>query len=187
MVGVSLLVLLSVVAGCSLIPPRGHSEHSGQSEDEAELQLRSIPGIEDARVAAFGVYSGLTWEAFAGVTVTISPGFSVSRMPDFVEFLAQVAWSVNAEQPNTRVRMGIAGTPAPVLEAALRSAGWEIRPGQQGTDLYVPVKVVRGKLGPWPGPVPKVPDRMIVPEPAQETDSDSAALDLAPRAAPTVE
>ena len=157
----SVVGLLSFLAGCSSIPS------GGQSKEAALAQMRSVDGVEDAVVSAGGSYSGFTRQSYTLVTVRLSPGFGVARMPGLATFLARLAWSVNVEEPNTNVVVGIDETPNAVLKSAFRDAGWDIPPDPGASLVYIPPELVRAKLGRWPGPVPKVPEGMIV----EETDA----------------
>ncbi|WP_345761135.1 hypothetical protein [Diaminobutyricibacter sp. McL0608] len=150
-----LLVTLALGAGCSELPV------GGQSDDEALAQISAIEGIEKVFIDAKGSYNGFQRETGTLVSVTLSPGFRVARMPVFAEYLLRLAWSVNVERPNRDLTFTLKNAPHSEFESAFRDAGWV--PTLTGdTYVFIPPEVVREKLGPWPGPVPETPAGMLV-------------------------
>ncbi len=152
------LIALSMIPGCSAV------DSGGQSQSEALAQVQAVDGIESAVIDSGGSYNGFKRESDTLVSVRLSPGFKIARTSDLAEFLVRVAWSVNTEEPNTDLAFRLKGSPDSDFEAAFRDAGWDFPSHPGGTYVYIPPEVVRAKLGRWPGPVPKLPEGMIVAE-----------------------
>jgi hypothetical protein len=136
--------------------------------ESAQAQALSIDGVEYASVDAGGSYSGFTRSSGVLLTLRLSPGFRVARADRLSEFLVRLAWSVNTEKPNDYIAMKVDGLPNSNLVAGFREAGWHVDWDPEPYLIDIPPQTIGEKLGRWPGPVPKVPDGMIVPEtPAQ--------------------
>jgi hypothetical protein len=147
------------MAGCSALP-RG-----GQSSQEAQAQLRAVPGISEVSVENNQSSDGFQQAVFVAVNVTIRPGYRIRDADQFVNLLLKVAWSSNEHKPNVSVALNITATPAISVAPLMEDAGWTTAQSlkQEPQAAVVDPTELSKKLGTWPGTTPKLPKDMLVP------------------------
>lgn len=98
------------------------------------------------------------------IRVRASEASSPSRLrcliPKLIDYLAQVAWSVNEVEPDTGVFVRIRFTPQPIIGKVAQMNGWTTATYSSSTEdlkqfVVLPKAAVRQRFGDWPGPAPK--------------------------------
>lgn len=148
----------------------------GQTLEEMQVSLDSLPGIHVSEIAGGGRPNAKGSTGYA-VALEVEPGYTVSDGAALVDFVVTSVWSVReGYRPNARVDVSVR-TPADEgfdVAAAAAEAGWAkdtaSAPGAYGT---VPVEVSASsrqgarnleRLGSWPGAVPEVPEGVTTAE-----------------------
>ncbi|WP_176491616.1 hypothetical protein [Curtobacterium sp. 'Ferrero'] len=80
-------------------------------------------------------------------------------IPEYIDYMAQVGWSVNDVEPDTGIFVRIRSTPQPIIGAIARMNGWTTATYSPSTDglkqfVTLPKAAVRQRFGDWPGPPP---------------------------------
>lgn len=154
------------------------AKSGGQTLAEMQKAVRAIPGLDiDAGGGGRPNIKGNTGYAFE---ITLDPAYEIVDGPALVEFLARSAWSVREGYlPSATIDITVISDKARPFDvrAAAEHAGWAthwaVTPknglstisiytyadAEQGSEAQVAQgKKNRARLGPWPGPVPSIPD-----------------------------
>ncbi|WP_022904599.1 hypothetical protein [Curtobacterium sp. B8] len=102
-------------------------------------------------------YSGASERSVITVEATVS---DEAQIPQLIDYLAQVAWSVNEVEPDTGVFVRIRFTPQPIIGKVAQMNGWTTATYSSSTEdlkqfVVLPKAAVRQRFGDWPGPAPK--------------------------------
>jgi hypothetical protein len=171
------------VAACSgpeTTDPQAGTAGRGQTLSELTTALDDIEGLTFSDVG--GSEPNVKGNTGFTVRVALDPAYELVDPAALVDFLVEAAWSVDdSPMPNTTVEIAYLGIPGDDVDlgAAAQQSGWlapEARTRQVAANGYsratVPVAdyaVDQGvpetvdRLGPWPGPVPAVPEDLTAP------------------------
>lgn len=171
---------VAACAGPEPTDPQTGTAGRGQTLAEMTSSLDDIEGLTFSDVG--GSEPNVKGNTGFTVRVALDPAYELVDPAALVDFLVEAAWSVDdGPMPNTTIEIAYLGVPGDdvALVAAAQQSGWlapEARTGQVAPDGYstaaVPVAeyaVDQGvpetvdRLGPWPGPVPAVPEDLTAP------------------------
>ena len=97
-------------------------------------------------------------------------GYPPELVPQLVDYVLAVAWSVPVEKPTTAVSIAfMAGKKSVDLDPAALALGW---PRHTGADLSLSPRDLADRYGPWPGARPALPAELaayVPPPPAPTT------------------
>lgn len=150
--------LMVLASGCAMgLPGEPQQAASrGQSLSQAKAELAHASGLRETDVEVDTSYSGLIKRRFITVEATVS---DEGRMPQSVDYLAQVGWSVNEVEPDDGVFVRIRFTPQPIIGKVAQRNGWTTATYSSSTNglrqlVLLPKAAVRQRFGDWPGSAP---------------------------------
>lgn len=173
---VGLLISVGLlVTGCAGAQP-------GQPASQATQTINTVDGLTGT--ASFeGYYSGIWFNRWARIEVSIDDGFMVANVDVFLAWIVDTAWSLNNDEPNQGMTFIVRFNDPQAyqlwkadLELAQMPAGLGIL--SQSDDVALESEVGNGNdfttfgLNPkttknsqfinWPGPVPQTPANTVV-------------------------
>lgn len=160
-----LLVLTLALSGCARV-------ERGQTLAEATALVDGVLGLR-GEVLSEGSYSGVVFDRWSTVTVSLDEGFEISNQRAVIEWLVRTAWSANEDRPNRGVSAQVEFDD---IEGFRR---WERDADTLKLDSYFHIQtraeaekprvlitvwnteLDKGALGPWPGEFPMLSENAI--------------------------
>lgn len=160
---VVMVAALLALAGCGAKP-----RPAAITVTQAQASLRSLSGVESARLSVRSTLDGFTRNTPAMVKLQIAEGFAIAGTTELADYLIRILWSIDDVPPTRLVVLVTSAAGSHVdLSQGAREGGWKPIIGSNEIPLFAIDRLdrepVKSKLGPWPGPVPPPPVGAIVP------------------------
>ncbi|WP_204620494.1 hypothetical protein [Curtobacterium luteum] len=153
------IVLVMLAGGCAMnhSDEPQHTASGGQSLSSAKEELAHKSGLRDTGIEVDTSYSGASKRSLITVEATVS---DEAQIPQVIDYLAQVGWSINEVEPDTGIFVRIRFTPQPIIGKVAQTNGWTTATYSSATDglkqlVVLPKAAVSQRFGNWPGPAPK--------------------------------
>lgn len=152
------IALVMLAGGCaeSHADAPQQTARGGQSLSQARRELAHQSGLRRTNIEVDRSYSGPSARSLITVEGTVS---NEALIPEYIDYMAQVGWSVNDVEPDTGIFVRIRSTSQPIIGAIARMNGWTTATYSPSTDglkqfVTLPKAAVRQRSGDWPGPPP---------------------------------
>lgn len=150
---VTVLAVLIALTGCSSLWRSAPPADPNWKYSDAMNALREVPGVEKSFLTSGPV--GLPGQIELSTGLNLAAGYPKELLPQLVDYVLALAWSVPINKPTTSVSIGFrAGGTGVDLEPAALALGW---PGYPGPALSLSPRDLAARYGPWPGARPALP------------------------------
>ena len=165
---VTTLAVLMALTGCSSLGRSAPPADPKWKYSDARKVLAEVPGVNKTHLTSGPV--GLPNQIELSTGLNLTDGYPTELLPQLVDYVLALAWSVPIEKPTTSVSIGFMAAGKSVdLQPAAAFLGW---PGYAGPGLSLSPKVLTARYGPWPGDRPALPAELaayVPPPPAPTT------------------
>jgi hypothetical protein len=162
---VTALAVLIALTGCSSLWRSAAPADPDWKYSDAMNVLREVPGVKKSFVTSGPV--GLPGQIELSTGLQLTDGYPEELLPQLVDYVLALAWSVPTKKPTTSVSIGFMAAGESVdLEPAAVTLGW---PGYTGPGLSLSPRDLAKRYGAWPGHRPALPAELAAYVPAALT------------------